>query len=1268
MSRLFALAGLLGLAAPLSAAAPLPKAPPGFRVELVLEAPAIEAPSALCVASNGDVYFAEDPMDMAGPPTKPLDKIWLLKGGDPHKKILFADRMWAVMGLEIVRDKLYVVHAPHVTVFTLDAEGKARKREELFDDLGPPVAGVPSFNDHIPSGIRMGMDGWLYVSIGDKGIPKMSRVPMSLRGTEHGNEIAAGGSVHVAEGRWRRSKEGHYISLEGGGVIRFRPDGTGLEVFASGTRNHLDVPLDEHDRIFVRDNTDDGRGWWTRLMYLPPGGYMGYPWAYTQRPRETLPMIRDFGGGSPCGGYVYCDDGLPDTYRGRIFHCEWGQGKVLAVKVAPDGAGFKFVDQIEFLLPNGVKDFRPFSLRPTADGRGFYITDWGYSGWLNPTKAGRLWKVTYTGDDVKPAPRGKDTDSIEQLIKALDHPAHTERLRAQRVLEAKLPDVSDALEKAIRLEKVSPKAIRHALWILSGNARKSTLSLVLTHLTSTDAAIRFEAARVLPSALNRARIGTDIEPLQQAITALHKLIAEDTDAPVRLQAALALQQIGCGDALLLDHLAKEQDRFIRFALVGVLRGQLSFRLNDPNYPQRLMALLKEINALGIEGTFLALSEHFDLRAITILEELAQHRKGAIRKTAIETLARIYKDRKPYAGGWWGTQPAAQKPPARIVAWKGTPKVREAILGALADRDATVRKAAVTALIAARDPETLQPLITRFHAEKDAAARVDLVRAVAGLPSAEAADFLAGILKDRKNPEALRLEAIAGLEKSKTPAALASLTAAAAPAEAVAVQVRALEALGAIKAPQAKSVCKESLKGAEPSVRKTAAHTLALLGDPAASSLLQPLLKDREPAVRAAAIGALGTLKAKDAVPALIQAAGEEATQFDAIAALAQMPDKRALSAYLTGLASKNTDLRKSSRQAIAALRDEVAPALEQLAKRNEIPTAALTELREVYSAFLPILHWRVIGPFPRDGKVYPPQREQVFDAVYKGADKEVKWQSIDADARQQGRVNLEARLRPSQRVLAYAYAEIESATARDAALLIGSDDSIAVWLNGKKVHDFPGDRGWSPNQDRVNVHLDRGKNRLLIACGNSGGPWDFSVAVSAEVDRYAFLKGGAQKIDLESFRAFARKNRGDAERGRKLFMDVKGLACIKCHALGGQGGQVGPDLAGIGLRYKREDLMTSILEPSKVIAQGYETILIETKKGESLAGVFKGESGDAVSLADNDGKVHRVAKKDIEERSFSPVSTMPNGLSDGMTLQDFADLVAFLEARREEKK
>jgi putative heme-binding domain-containing protein len=1241
----------------------VPRVPDGFRAETVLQAPDIEAPTALCVAPNGDVYFAEDPMDMAGPPTKNLDRIWLLKGGDPRKKILIADKMWAVMGLEIVRDKLYVVHAPHVTVFTLDADGKPKERKELFDDLGPPVAGAPSFNDHIPSGIRMGMDGWLYVSIGDKGIPKMARKELDK------------GSVHVAEGRWHHSKEGHHISLEGGGVIRFRPDGSGLEVFASGTRNHLDVPMDEQDRIFVRDNTDDGLGWNTRLMYLPPGGFMGYPWAYTKHPEETLPMIHDFGGGSPCGGWVYCDDGLPETYRGRIFHCEWGQGKVYGVKVAPDGAGFKYVDQITFMDPEGtgVYEFRPFTLRPTADGRGFYVTDWGYGGWLNPTKAGRLWKVTYVKDGVRPLPRGKDSDSIAELIKSLDHPAHSERLRAQQVLIARGKEASNALHAALEQEKLSSRATRHALWALRELDLVQGVGLALFYTGHQDPTVREQANRVLATAepenleTKETREAAYKAQIVRMLGQLQKATAGEPEdsARVRLQSVLASQNSPSSpDARrLLQQYAKEPDRFVRSALVHALRHieapQLAKQFN-PTWLSRADVRL-------LEGLCLALVDQPNAAAVALLRCLLEHSKPAVRKLAVNTLARVHHVRKPYAGTWWGTQPAGQQPPPRNVAWEGTTLVRDALLRALADKDAGVRKAVVTGLLEMNDPQSFQPLRKQFQAETNLKTRVDIVRAIAGLNTPEAVDFLGTILHTAGNPEALRQEALAGLEKANTPVAVARVADAAADHSPVALRVRALEALGDMKAKSAQATCAAALKNSDAGVRRAAAGALAKLGDPTSALALLPLLEDKDTQVRRTVIQALGTLKARAAVPPLLKASADASTQFEALGALAQMPDPRALSAYLTGLGSKNVELRQASRQALVSVCEAVAPVLEQLAKRNELPADLFPELRSIYASFAPILDWRIIGPFPNDGKAYPPERERKFNASYVGSDQNVRWQAIRADAGQHGRVNLVERFNPNSNVVVYGYAEVESATDRNTEILIGSDDSIIVWLNGQKVHEYPGDRAWAHDQDKVTAKLQKGKNRLLIKCGNHSGPWDFSVAVSADAGRYAFLQGGKQKLDLEAFRAYARKNSGDPERGRKLFLDLKGLACAKCHALGGQGSEVGPDLAGIGLKYKREDLMASILEPSKVIAQGYETIVITTTRGLVLTGVFKGETADAINLTDSEGKRHSVAKKEIEDRSFSPVSTMPNGLSDGMTLQDFADLVAFLEARREEK-
>jgi putative heme-binding domain-containing protein len=1260
MRSALALSCLLAITLPARSEQPLPKVPAGFKIEVVLQAPDIEAPTALCVAPNGDVYFAEDPMDMSGPPTKNLDRIWLLKGGDAKKKILIADKMWAVMGMEIVRDKLYVVHAPYVTAFTLDTEGKVKERRDLFKDLGPPVAGLPSFNDHIPSGIRMGMDGWLYVSIGDKGIPKMTR------------KEERDGSVHVAEGRLRHSDKGRHISLEGGGVIRFRPDGSGLEVFASGTRNHLDVPMDENDRIFVRDNTDDGDGWNTRFMYLPPGAFMGYPWAFKQHPKEALPMIHDFGGGSPCGGWVYCDDGLPDTYRGRIFHCEWGKGKVLAVKVLPDGGGFKLVDEIKFIDPEGTayKDFRPYTLRPTADGGGFYVTDWGYSGWLAKVKAGRLLKVTYVNDDVKPQPRGPETDKIEELVKRLGHPAHSERLRAQRALIALGKDAAAPLKKRLKGEfatfalrdDLSPEAKRHALWVLRAVDNFGIWTdVAMRAVKDDDAGVRLQAVRVLGSYVppkDQRALGEGIRG------ALLRQLFNDSDPQVRLHAARGLAFNPPDDCFeLVAGLEEEQDAWVRVAIVRAVKRCDWKSAGNAFFKQ---ASRRSMTPL-IDGMLLALTDAYDLDAVAILRKLVNHKDPVVRARAVAVLARMYHDRKPYAGTWWGTQPEKQPPPARVVAWQGTSKVRESLIAALADQDAAVRKAVVAGLLAIRDPATLDPLTKQFAEEKDANTRADIVRAVAGLHLPAAAEFLGTVAKDDKESERPRLEAIAGLETVKTQSSVEILASLAAPSQPVPLQVRALEGLGVLKLPAGKQACVDALKSKEAPVRLAAVLATARVVGAESVELLTPLLKDKESHVRLEVVKSLGSLKSKAAIPVLLRAATDKSLEFPAILALAQTPDSRALSAYLTGLGSKNADLRTSCRGALSAIREQITPALKELVKRNEVPATLLPELRSIYSTYSPILNWRLIGPIPDDGKIYPPQVEQKFDATYKIGGKDLKWQEAKGDAKNHGKVELASRFKPNTDVVAYGYAEIDSAGDRDAQLLVGSDDSIVIWINGKKVHEFLADRGWAHDQEKVNIKLVKGRNRLLIKCGNHSGPWEYSVAVSSEPSKYDFLQGGARKFDLEEFRAFARKNAGDAERGHKLFMDAKGLACVKCHAVGGMGGQVGPSLDGIGLKYQREDLMTSILEPSKVIAQGYETIIIVTKKGKTLTGVFKGETGDAVRLVDKEGMLHTVAKKDIEDREFSPVSIMPNGLSDGMTLQDFADLIAYMQARGEDK-
>ncbi|HYT91989.1 MAG TPA: HEAT repeat domain-containing protein, partial [Gemmataceae bacterium] len=855
-----------------------------------------------------------------------------------------------------------------------------------------------------------------------------------------------------------------------------------------------------------------------------------------------------------------------------------------------------------FLDPSGtgLKDFRPYTLRPTTDGRGFYVTDWGFSGWSQPVKAGRIWKVSYVKGDVKPAPRGEDGKTIEELIRALHHPAHSERLRVQRILEDEirkyvakkgLPKVPSVPEPWWHMSK-TPAARKHLLWAWH-NATGSA-AVRIAALNDPDAGVRAQVARLF---------GSSSQP------SLAALLLKDKSAEVRHQALLALARSERKLFFSPNMLPFEDtDVYVRSGLVGLLRAQKVWQ-------QRPLRLTDQLTPAAFEAIVQAHAEVYEVEAVNNLikglDELDSLQRRAL---VVETLARAYKDRKPYAGGWWGTRPEQQKPPARVVAWEGTTLVRDAVLASLADKDAGVRKAAVAGLRAMNDPATLAPLVKQFAGESDPATRSDIVRAVGGLKAPKAVEFLDGVLQDAKNPEVLRVEAVAALTKMNTPPASQSIARAATAANSPALQVAALDALGALKSAAGRAAAEIGLKSAHATVRKAAAGALGKLGDAAAAPALLPLLADKDAAVRSTAIQALGMLKATVAIPALVKAAGESATQFDAVTALAKMPDLRALSAYLIGLGSKNADLRQASRQALATIRDQAAPALEELAKRNELPTAIVTELARVYRSCAPVLSWKLIGPFPNDGTAFPPEKELTFAATYKGAGADVKWRDHKTDARTKGKVDLLKLYNPNQNVVAYGYAELESQSDREAALLVGSDDSVVIWLNGTKAHEFPGDRGWKHDSDTVKVTLKKGKNLLLIKCGQHGGDWAFSVAVSGEAERYAFLKGGAKKFDLEAFRVYGRKNRGDAERGRRLFFDVKGLACVKCHAVGGEGGKVGPDMLGIGLRYQREDLITSILEPSKQIANGYETLILTTTDGKQLTGVFKGESGDAVRL------------------------------------------------------
>ena len=129
------------------------------------------------------------------------------------------------------------------------------------------------------------------------------------------------------------------------------------------------------------------------------------------------------------------------------------------------------------------------------------------------------------------------------------------------------------------------------------------------------------------------------------------------------------------------------------------------------------------------------------------------------------------------------------------------------------------------------------------------------------------------------------------------------------------------------------------------------------------------------------------------------------------------------------------------------------------------------------------------------------------------------------------------------------------------------------------------------------------------------------------------------------------------ERGGELFVKAQ---CANCHRYGNKGESLGPDLTALSRRFTRKEVLESILYPSQVISDQYQTKVVTTVEGEQFSGLLVTDgNGDYIVLT-AEGKKIAIAKTSVEEIATSNVSSMPNGLMDDLTVQEVADLFAFL--------
>jgi putative heme-binding domain-containing protein len=187
------------------------------------------------------------------------------------------------------------------------------------------------------------------------------------------------------------------------------------------------------------------------------------------------------------------------------------------------------------------------------------------------------------------------------------------------------------------------------------------------------------------------------------------------------------------------------------------------------------------------------------------------------------------------------------------------------------------------------------------------------------------------------------------------------------------------------------------------------------------------------------------------------------------------------------------------------------------------------------------------------------------------------------------------------------------------------------------------------------------------------GPGQMPPLATREVDREALHLFGDWIRHLKPDQPFVRDwqmedlipslnqlTRGRSyEAGRAAFRQT---GCAQCHRFDGQGGGVGPALDGVGKRLSSLELLESVILPSKVIAEGYAIIEIETKGGTIIAGRIEREDARVLSIQPQASSQQPVSirKADIQRGEVSNLSNMPTGIINTLNEQQVLDLLAYL--------
>lgn len=316
------------------------------------------------------------------------------------------------------------------------------------------------------------------------------------------------------------------------------------------------------------------------------------------------------------------------------------------------------------------------------------------------------------------------------------------------------------------------------------------------------------------------------------------------------------------------------------------------------------------------------------------------------------------------------------------------------------------------------------------------------------------------------------------------------------------------------------------------------------------------------------------------------------------------------------------------------------------------------------------------GPFADRGRglqtAHPPEGGPIdLAAEYPDGGNKIAWKEV-ANATH---IDLARMFGPCDDTSFYAYFRLETVRRERVRLMVGSDDGVKVWHNGREVWSQPIVRAALPLQDVVPLDLEPGGNDLLVRVQNVTGDCGLylhyralgSVAVRlpeklgadslAERLKSASGQSGSELsaafLDVDWPKAVAE---ADSSEGKRLF---EKLGCVKCHAVNADAPATGgPSLADAAKRFTLPYLVESVLLPSKQMSPLFRRTSIETAAGQVLTGLIVSETADAIDLLQPDGTHRTLAKSEIEGRELQDLSPMPVGIV--KTPAELSALVAYL--------